>query len=123
MLLLAVVSSVLALECSTIVGNELDDVRCTADNAVGPPACESGWFCGYGRCRVCAATEACGDDLDNDCNGRRDDGCAGAGGLGSGGADGGSGGTGLASGGGGASANSGSGGGSTSAGTGGRAAQ
>ena len=78
-LLWAGLSCALLLECSTIVMS-VDNVRCTDEGRIGPPACDSGWFCGYGRCRTCDPKEACKDRLDNDCNGLTDDGCAGAGG-------------------------------------------
>lgn len=65
----------LLLQCSMIVSSSLENVRCTEPGQVGPPACEAGWFCGMGRCRPCQSGESCGDRMDNDCNGRVDDGC------------------------------------------------
>jgi hypothetical protein len=83
----------LAAGCSVIVPSELDDVRCSDEGAIGPPACEPGQVCGAGRCVGCMASEACGDQVDNDCDGVTEDGCSDGGG-----ATGGSGGTGGAGG-------------------------
>jgi len=63
-----------------IVSSNLENVRCSQSGQVGPPACDSGSFCGAGRCRLCEPKEACGDGLDNDCNGLVDDSCHGEGG-------------------------------------------
>lgn len=71
------VGCALMIQCSMLVSSSLENVRCSQSGQVGPPACEAGWFCGRGRCRQCQASEACGDQLDNDCNGRVDDGCKG----------------------------------------------
>lgn len=73
--------------CSLMVGEaDLASVQCMQEGVVGPPACKEGQACLAGRCQPCSAVEACGDNLDNDCNGKPDDGCSAAG---SGGASGG----------------------------------
>lgn len=80
--------------CSLLVEEDLRQVRCTEDGRIGPPACDPGEVCGAGRCQLCIAHEICDDEVDNDCNGRTDEGCgqsAGGrgmgGGMSSGGAD------------------------------------
>jgi hypothetical protein len=69
--------------CSLIAPSDLDRVRCSEEGKIGPPACEVGQICGAGVCTACAATEVCGDRVDNDCNGSADDGCGGSGAGGS----------------------------------------
>jgi hypothetical protein len=88
----------LAIGCSLVVPAELEQIHCSQPGTIGPPACDPGFVCAQGICQRCAATEICGDGIDNDCAGGIDDGCAlaGAGGggtAGSGGSFGGSGGT------------------------------
>ncbi len=70
--------------CSLMVGEaDLASVQCMQEGVVGPPACKDGQACLAGRCQQCSAVEACGDNLDNDCNGKPDDGCSAAGSGGS----------------------------------------
>ncbi len=73
---LAVVLLLALQGCSLLIDGEIERVRCEAEGAVGPPACEVGQVCGLGLCRECAAQEACGDGVDNDCSGAIDEGCA-----------------------------------------------
>lgn len=72
---LLLASVALGSACSTVVPDEFARVRCSAEGQVGPPACEAGEVCGAGVCTTCAEREACGDGVDNDCNGQVDDGC------------------------------------------------
>lgn len=82
-----------ATHCSLLVANDLSQLRCSQDGAIGLPACDPGQICAEFRCRSCVALEICGDGIDNDCNGQRDDGCSGegvgAGGMGGAGSNGG----------------------------------
>jgi hypothetical protein len=82
-----VLGGVLALAaaggCSLLVDADPDPVGCSAEGQLGPPACAEGSVCAAGACVACARGEVCTDDIDNDCNGRVDDGCAGAAGAGS----------------------------------------
>jgi hypothetical protein len=61
--------------CSLVVSSEPQDIGCSVEGALGPPACDDGFICASGGCVRCAATEVCGDGVDNDCNGRIDDRC------------------------------------------------
>lgn len=73
-------SSALALAaaggCSLLVDAEPDPLGCSAQGQLGPPACAEGFVCTAGACVACTHSELCADDVDNDCNGRVDDGCA-----------------------------------------------
>lgn len=71
----ALVVPLLAGGCELAVPSELGTVRCANGGAVGPPACRAGEYCNAGVCAPCVATDACGDGLDNDCDGTVDDGC------------------------------------------------
>jgi hypothetical protein len=66
----------LLVACHTLVSSELETVRCQEEGAVGPPACPEGQGCQQGRCRVCGSKETCNDQVDNDCDGEVDEGCA-----------------------------------------------
>ncbi|HWA74883.1 MAG TPA: hypothetical protein VG937_21215 [Polyangiaceae bacterium] len=77
----------LSTHCSLLVQNDLAELRCSPDGAIGLPGCDPGQVCVAFRCRACIASEVCGDGIDNDCNGQRDDRCQG-GGQGSAGAKG-----------------------------------
>lgn len=61
--------------CTSLVDQDLSEVRCQDVGAVGPPACDYDQICVANRCSACMTREVCGDKLDNDCNGRVDDGC------------------------------------------------
>ncbi len=61
--------------CSLIVPSTLDHVKCSKPGAIGPPDCGPGQVCGAGQCVACQTVDACGDGVDNDCNGVVDDGC------------------------------------------------
>ena len=79
-----VVLLAVAVGCTLLVDENIDDVRCATEGAIGPPACDVGQICAQGRCHACLATDVCGDSVDNDCTGEVDQGCAdgGAGGAG-----------------------------------------
>jgi hypothetical protein len=62
--------------CSFWVSSEPEQVGCMQEGKVGPPACDMGFICAHESCVRCAARELCGDSVDNDCNGRVDDGCS-----------------------------------------------
>ncbi|HWZ91749.1 MAG TPA: hypothetical protein VNW92_22960 [Polyangiaceae bacterium] len=61
--------------CSLWVSSEPEQIGCTDEGKLGPPACATGFVCAHQACVRCGAREVCGDDLDNDCNGQIDDGC------------------------------------------------
>lgn len=61
--------------CSLLVDSELERMHCKDENAIGPPACDPGQVCGDGVCLACATIDACGDGVDNDCNGEVDQRC------------------------------------------------
>lgn len=67
----------LSAGCSLLIGAEPDEIYCEDGGQVGPPACDPGSICALGRCQACSERDACGDAVDNDCNGRVDDGCPG----------------------------------------------
>jgi hypothetical protein len=58
-----------------MVEAQLDVIHCKDTGHIGAPACDPNFVCAAGRCERCAAHEACGDAVDNDCNGWVDDGC------------------------------------------------
>jgi hypothetical protein len=68
--------ALVAAGCSLLVTAEPDPVGCSAQGQLGSPACADGFICAAGACVACARGELCADGLDNDCNGRVDDGCA-----------------------------------------------
>ncbi len=63
----ALVASVAALAggCEALIDGNLDDVACSDEGAVGPPACPSGMQCREGRCAEAALGRKC--DADADC--------------------------------------------------------
>jgi len=61
--------------CTSLVDQDLSQVRCSEEGVVGPPACNEGQLCVEAECKACVDKEVCGDRVDNDCNGRADDGC------------------------------------------------
>ncbi len=68
--------ALVSVACTSLVEQDLGELRCTDEGAVGEPACNSQQVCAGGRCRDCAAREVCGDRLDNDCDGRTDENCS-----------------------------------------------
>jgi hypothetical protein len=65
----------LAPNCSLLLPAEPEVVYCADEGAIGLPACDPRHVCAAGRCQGCSAKEACGDHVDNDCNGEVDDRC------------------------------------------------
>ncbi len=63
--------------CSLLVSDELDVIHCSVEGSIGPPSCDAAQVCAAGRCTACLDREVCGDAIDNDCNGRAEDGCTG----------------------------------------------
>lgn len=61
--------------CSVIVPEEPEVIYCKESGAIGAPACPANFVCADGVCGACAEREACGDGVDNDCDGFIDDGC------------------------------------------------
>lgn len=61
--------------CSLVVPPEPEVIYCRDHGAVGVPACPANFVCADGVCDACAGREACGDAVDNDCDGTVDDGC------------------------------------------------
>jgi hypothetical protein len=61
--------------CSLLVDSEPGTIFCRDAGHIGPPACDPGAICASGRCERCADRDACGDEVDNDCNGHIADGC------------------------------------------------
>ncbi|HEU5075548.1 MAG TPA: hypothetical protein VFU02_15255 [Polyangiaceae bacterium] len=74
-----------SVACSLVVPSEPEVIHCRERGAVGAPACPANFVCADGICDACADREACGDAVDNDCDGRIDDGCPRAGEQGAGG--------------------------------------
>lgn len=64
-----------AVACSLVVPSEPEVIYCRQHGAVGAPACPANFVCADGICDACAEREACGDAVDNDCDGVIDDGC------------------------------------------------
>ena len=62
--------------CSFWVSSEPEQIGCTEEGKLGPPACDTGFICAHQSCVRCGVRELCGDSVDNDCNGRIDDGCS-----------------------------------------------
>ena len=62
--------------CSLWVSSEPEQIGCADEGKLGPPACDDGFLCAHQSCVHCAANEICGDAVDNDCNGKVDDGCS-----------------------------------------------
>ena len=63
-------------QCSLLVEQDLRELGCADEGVIGAPACNSAEICAVGRCRACSAQEICGDQIDNDCNGRVEDRCS-----------------------------------------------
>jgi hypothetical protein len=73
---LGIVCCVLALaSCSLWVSSEPEQIGCVDEGKLGPPACEVGFICARQSCVACGSRELCNDGVDNDCNGKIDDGC------------------------------------------------
>ena len=66
-----------SVACSLIVPSEPEVIHCRDRGAIGAPACPANFVCADGICDACAAREACGDAVDNDCDGVIDDSCPG----------------------------------------------
>jgi len=64
--------------CSLIVPAEPEVIYCKNRGSVGAPACPARFVCADGVCDACTDRDACGDAVDNDCDGVTDDGCPGA---------------------------------------------
>lgn len=64
-----------SVACSLIVPSEPEVIHCRERGAVGAPACPANFVCADEICDACADREACGDTVDNDCDGLIDDGC------------------------------------------------
>ena len=62
--------------CSLWVSSEPEQIGCEDEGKLGPPACGTGFICAHQACVRCSERESCGDNVDNDCNGRIDDGCS-----------------------------------------------
>ena len=62
--------------CSHIVSSEPEVIYCKEIGHIGSPACRANYICADGVCEACSAIDACGDAVDNDCNGVVDDRCA-----------------------------------------------
>jgi hypothetical protein len=63
-------------QCSLLVEQDLRELACAEEGVIGPPACNAAELCAVGRCRACSVREVCGDEIDNDCNGRVEDRCS-----------------------------------------------
>ena len=63
------------VSCSLWVSSEPEEIGCVDEGKLGPPACDEGFICAHQSCVKCGARELCGDAVDNDCNGKIDDGC------------------------------------------------
>ena len=61
--------------CSLIVPAEPELIYCKDRGSIGAPACPAGFVCADGICDACSERDACGDGVDNDCDGSVDDGC------------------------------------------------
>jgi hypothetical protein len=73
--------------CGLAIGAaDLNAVNCEQEGTVGTPACAEGQVCAGGQCVQCAATDTCTNGIDDDCDGRIDNGCVGTGGKDGGGA-------------------------------------
>jgi hypothetical protein len=63
--------------CEAIVPADVaDPLHCTEEGRVGPPACRAGQYCRASACTACLPGEICGDGIDDDCDGRVDQGCS-----------------------------------------------
>lgn len=61
--------------CSLLIPAEPEVVYCRDSGHIGAPACEANHVCADGICQQCSVREACGDNVDNDCDGEIDDEC------------------------------------------------
>lgn len=61
--------------CSLWVPSEPEQIGCVDEGKLGPPACDEGFLCAHQSCVACGSQELCNDGIDNDCNGKIDDGC------------------------------------------------
>jgi hypothetical protein len=61
--------------CSLWVSAAPEEIGCSDEGRLGPPACDIGFICAHNDCIRCTSRDICNDGIDNDCNGRVDDGC------------------------------------------------
>jgi Putative metal-binding motif len=61
--------------CSWLVNPEADAPRCVVDGGAedGSDPCQEGMHCLAGRCQLCEEHDRCGNNIDDDCNGKIDD--------------------------------------------------
>ena len=65
--------------CEIAVPSTLSSVGCRDEGRFGPPVCPSSEICVASQCIACRSHEICGNGIDDDCNGVKDDGCGAAG--------------------------------------------
>lgn len=68
-------ASLVAVGCQFVVSNSVEGVACTDEGVIGAPACPRGQVCVSGACQRCTLEDACGDGVDNNCDGEIDEGC------------------------------------------------